>query len=207
MKTAIFGGSFNPIHNGHLNLLNSLDRIYNFDRIILIPTGIPPHKSGKDYISAEDRLEMCRLACKDSNKLQVSDIEIKRQGISYTVDTVIEIKRLYPKDEFYLLIGGDMLMIFDKWREYIKLSKLVNVLCCARTDSEYEELIKKAEELSLNDCRVIVQKTNAVEVSSTEIRRLCSCGKAIEKLVPMSVCNFINERNLYKAGGENKEVQ
>ncbi|MGN0660352.1 MAG: nicotinate (nicotinamide) nucleotide adenylyltransferase [Oscillospiraceae bacterium] len=198
MKIAIFGGSFNPIHNGHLNLIGNLDRIYGFDRIILIPTGEPPHKSGSNYASASHRLEMCRLAVENRQKYEVSDAEIVRGGTSYTIDTVRYIKEKYPESEIYLVIGGDMLMIFEKWKDYILLSRLAKVVCSARTEDEYEILSEKVGELKKSGCITELCKAPVIDVSSTVIRALVSLGKDISDCVPEKVAEYIQKNGLYK---------
>ncbi|MEG2428866.1 MAG: nicotinate-nucleotide adenylyltransferase, partial [Oscillospiraceae bacterium] len=116
MKIGIFGGSFNPIHNGHLNLCYQCNKIFNFDEILLIPTNIPPHKSNAQFISNSHRINMINLAIENQALIKSSEIEFQLGGTSYTYNTIIALKKIYPIDtEFYFLIGSDMLEIFDKW--------------------------------------------------------------------------------------------
>ena len=123
MKTGLFGGSFNPIHNGHINLAVSVKESLGLDRVILIPSGTAPHKSSAEYAAAEDRLEMCRLACSGIDGLEVSDYEIRKSGKSYTIYTVEHFKKEFPEDELYWLVGSDMLLSFETWFRYRDILK------------------------------------------------------------------------------------
>ena len=197
MKTAIYGGAFNPPHNGHIHLALSINDIYDFDRIILIPTGNPVHKSDNEFVSDADRLNMCELIADDNSIFEVSDIEIKSNEKSYTYNTVQKLKEKYPKDEFYLIIGGDMLMIFDKWYEYKKLSKEVKVICAARED-DYDILDKKRKELEKDNCVVYLENIIPKVVSSSEIRKKLRLNKSAKNLLPESIYRYILERKLYE---------
>ena len=197
MKTAIYGGAFNPPHNGHIHLALSINDIYDFDRIILIPTGNPVHKSDNEFVSDADRLNMCELIADDNSIFEVSDIEIKSNEKSYTYNTVQKLKEKYPKDEFYLIIGGDMLMIFDKWYEYKKLSEEVTVICAARED-DYNILDKKRKELEKDNCVVYLENIKPKVVSSSEIRKKLRLNKSVKNLLPDSVYRYILERKLYE---------
>ena len=116
MRIGIYGGSFNPVHNGHIHLaLSAIDEL-ELDKIYLVPSLISPHRSSAEYAPPDDRLEMLRLACRVSEKLDVSDYEIKSCRKSYTIYTVREFRRLFPNDELFLLVGSDMLMIFETWK-------------------------------------------------------------------------------------------
>lgn len=203
MKTAIFGGAFNPIHSGHIHLLSEMNKIYSFDKIILIPTGNPPHKSSEEFVSADDRIAMCRLFAERSSNIEVSEIETNRKGKSYTFDTLNEIRSIFPEDELYLIIGGDMLLIFDKWYNFGEISKLANIICAARNDNEYEKLKEKSKELQKLNCIVTVHKIKPFEVSSTEIRKNIYEEKSIDGLVPNYISDYIYRKNLYKAGDSN----
>lgn len=107
-RIAMFGGTFNPIHNGHLHLAQQFQQHLQFDRILLMPVSLPPHKSEEGLIATKHRLEMCRLATEPFSYLQVSDLEIKRGGSSYTWQTLEELGRMYPGAQLHLLLGSDM---------------------------------------------------------------------------------------------------
>ena len=109
-RIAMFGGTFNPIHNAHINLALAFIKKLKLDKLLLIPTGVPPHKTDLDIIYGEHRLNMCRLAVQDYKKIEVSDIEVKRGGKSYTADTLRQLKEIYPDSEFFVIMGADMYM-------------------------------------------------------------------------------------------------
>ena len=117
MRTGIFGGSFNPVHIGHICLAERMSEIMKLDRLFIIPAGVSPFKENNGGISDSDRLNMCRIAFGNHDNFFVSDIEIKRAGKSYTVDTVRELKKMYPGDDMFLFVGSDMLLSFDKWKD------------------------------------------------------------------------------------------
>lgn len=112
-RLGVFGGTFNPIHNGHLRLLQGAREALELDRVLVIPTKQPPHKRPQQLASDEDRLAMCRLAVEGLSGVEVSDLEIRRGGLSYTADTLAELRRRYPDSTLYLLVGGDMFLTID----------------------------------------------------------------------------------------------
>lgn len=127
-KIAMFGGTFNPIHNGHLCLAKTFVRQLQLDKVLLVPTYAPPHKQYQDTTSPEDRFQMCRLAAEDINDLEALDLEIKRQGPSYTVDTLCQLKKEHPEEELYLITGGDMFLTIQNWKEAQEIMRLA-VIC------------------------------------------------------------------------------
>ena len=197
MKIAIYGGAFNPIHNGHIGLALSLNKKYQFDKIILIPTGNPVHKSDENFISAIDRLNMCKLVSQENKIFEVSDIETKCNEKSYTYNTVQKLKKIYPQDDFYLIIGGDMLLIFDTWYKYKLLANEVKVICGAREDN-FKTLAKKVDELKKENCIVNLEEIPINCVSSSEIRQKLKFNQNVNKLLPGYVLEYIKERKLYE---------
>ena len=196
MKTGIFGGSFNPVHNGHLHLMNSYKKSLNLDRIILIPTSVPPHKADSELASAEDRIAMLRLVENEVEHIEVSDIEFQREGKSYTYDTVTELKKLYPDDDFYLIIGSDQYLYFNNWYRADELLELVTVCTSARNNGEYEKLVKfKAENENMRN--TVVSDFEVLELSSSEVRARVRSGESIKDLVPEKVEEYIKEHGLY----------
>ena len=116
MRTGILGGTFDPIHLGHLAAAHAAMDCADLDRVIFIPAAVPPHRPAT-AADASDRLEMTRLAIGGEKRFDVSDVEIRRAGVSYTVDTLRELHRLYPKDELFLILGWDAAKLFSTWRE------------------------------------------------------------------------------------------
>lgn len=196
MRTGLFGGAFNPFHNGHLQLLYSFLNYLDFDRVLLIPTANPPHKSGEGLIDGEKRLEMLSLIADENPKIFVSDIELKREGKSYSYLTVCELREMYPEDEFYLIIGSDQYLSFPSWYRAEELLKLVTVCACSRNEGEYEKLsdFREKNEIMKN---TVICDFDVFEVSSTEIREKVKNGESIKGLVPDAVENYIKEHKLY----------
>ena len=118
MRTGIFGGTFNPIHNGHIKLARAYRSELELDRMLVIPTRIPPHKVSTELADGKDRLQMCRLAFAGQPEFEVSDIELCRTEPSYTVDTLEALHARWPEDELFLLTGSDMFLTFERWRRY-----------------------------------------------------------------------------------------
>ncbi len=193
-RTGIFGGTFNPIHNGHLHLLKEADKALSFDRILLIPANLPPHKQAPDLAPGKERLEMARLAAAGMEKVFVSDIELKAKGKSYTVLTLEKLHALFPEERFTLLMGADMLLTFDQWYRWQDILKLADLAAFARNDGEEEALLKKAEEFS--GARVI--RTEPLPLSSTEIREILKKGGDVSNMVPEAVLSYIKRRGLYE---------
>ena len=127
MKIGVFGGTFNPIHNGHISLLHKMKQEMELDKVLLVPTFMPPHKSGDEVVSALHRLEMCRLAVQELDWVQVSDIEVMRGGTSYTVDTLRAISKTHPNDELFLLMGSDMFFSFEQWKSPNEIASLARI--------------------------------------------------------------------------------
>ncbi len=195
----ILGGSFNPIHCGHMALADGFIRRLQLDRLYLIPAAVPPHKSGQHLAAAEHRLQMCRLAAADNPVLQVSDMEIRRQGASYTVDTLEELRRLHPDARLYLMVGADMFLTLPGWHRFSDIARLA-VLCAApREDVGMERLQQQAELLKQQYGAVcLLADIPLTPVSSTEIRNRVKAGQSIAGLVPPAVATYIAQKGLYR---------
>ncbi|WP_337405034.1 nicotinate (nicotinamide) nucleotide adenylyltransferase [Porcipelethomonas sp.] len=195
-KIGLFGGSFNPIHNGHINLAVSVKNELKLDKVIFIPSGTAPHKSSNEYASAEDRLKMCRLALEDYDDFEISDYELCRQGKSYTVYTVRHFKQLYPYDELVLMVGSDMLLTFDQWYEYREILGKVTLAAISRCGTDLNQLYKMSEKLSLFG-KTIVVNASAVTISSTKIRKMIKNNEDISCYLNGKVVKYIMLKNLY----------
>ncbi len=198
IKIGVFGGAFNPIHNGHVNMVREAFADLKLDKMLIIPTYQSPHKSNEGLIDFSHRAEMCRLAFEpetEKGKFIISDIEKHLGGTSYTILTIRELKKQYPKDAvFYLIIGGDMLFYFEKWYRYEALLSECKVVAAARESSEYPDMCEYAAELG----RIKVLNLSVTEVSSTEVREKAKQGEDITDLVPLSVAEYIKENRLYE---------
>ena len=134
MKIGILGGTFNPPHIGHIVLAKEIYEKLELDKVLLIPTNTPPHKEDEG-VSADVRLHMIKLAARDQEAFEVSDIELKRGGISYTIDTVRKLKELFPQDELYLIVGSDLANDFLSWKDFDQLKNLVRIVVAQRDNA------------------------------------------------------------------------
>lgn len=197
IKTGIFGGAFNPVHNGHVNVAREAISQLKLRKLIIIPTFESPHKNTK-LAPFDDRAEMCRLAfsgISDKCEISVSDIERQMGGVSYTINTLRELKRRYPDNQFFLLIGGDMLFSFREWFKYESILKECKVCAVARGGDNLTDMMEFANEIG----RVKVLPANIVDVSSTEIRERIAKSEDIGELVPEKIAGYISEHGLYRA--------
>ena len=187
MRIAIYGGSFNPIHYGHLLSAVWVFEKLNYDKIILVPTNVPVHKNHSDFPSASHRLEMVKLAIEGIDYLEVSDVEIQRGGNSYSIDTVRELKqKLNLTQKPGVIIGDDLLDGLYKWKEIDNLCSESNLICLKRNDCS----IATAYPITFLDNRVI-------SISSTDIRERIHTGRKIDFLLPDRVKDYITKHRLY----------
>jgi nicotinate-nucleotide adenylyltransferase len=194
-KIAILGGTFNPIHNGHLHLAGCFAKLLGVQKVLLIPTYLPPHKSAPDLAPARHRLAMCRAAA--GGIFEASDIEIRRRGPSYTSDTLRELKALYPDAELYLITGEDMFLTLTQWHEPETIFSLATVCAAPRSAAGLGRLLKYAQDLRRMGARTRVENIEYLPVSSTMVRRAVREGKSIARLVPVAVERYIREHHLY----------
>lgn len=200
IKTGIFGGAFNPPHNGHVNLAREAIEQLKLRKLLIIPTFESPHKSTK-LLPFEQRAEMCRRAFEPLNgsgncdcKVEISDIEREMGGVSYTINTLRELSMRLPDDRFYLLMGSDMLFSFREWYRYESVLKESTVCAFARENDSFTDMAEFANEIG----RVKVLRTSVVEVSSTEIRERIASGGDVSELIPQSVAEYIGENGLFR---------
>lgn len=194
-KTGIFGGAFNPVHNGHVRLAEEAVKQLKLKKLLIIPTFVSPHKNTA-LAPFEDRMEMCRKAFSHIEGAEICDIEKRLGGTSYTINTVRALKSERPEEQLFLLIGGDMLFSFGEWYKYESLLKETKVCAVARDNDSLVDMMEFANEMG----RVRVLPTKAVEVSSTEIRGKAARGGDISQLVPEAVADYIAEKGLYTEG-------
>ena len=195
MRIGIYGGAFNPVHKGHIKLAEELKIKANLDKIIIMPSGQSPHKSSSSLIDSTHRLEMCKLAFGGDGYI-VSDLEIKRQGKSYTVDTVAQLKEIYPDDELFLIMGSDMLLCFDRWYRYEDILSMVTICATTRQGDISIDELKTYSSETLGKETVIVD-FEPFECSSTKVRNALLSGEDATSLVPEKVLGYITENSLY----------
>lgn len=193
------GGTFNPIHNGHLALAKEFSRRLSLDTVIFIPTKRPTHKQTLQLASARHRFAMCRLAAEPLG-YQVSDLEIRRKSDSYTVLTLFQLKQKFPKDAFYLLMGEDMFLTLLQWKEPEEIFSLATLCVSPRSEGleGMQRLHRHAEELENMGARSMVLDIPYLPVSSTEIRGAVQQGCGLEHLVPPAVAAYISQHHLYQ---------
>lgn len=202
MRIGIYGGTFSPVHNGHISAARAFMEQMWLDVLYVIPTGVSPHKQMDGEATPDDRLRMCRLAFEGEGGIDgviVSDMEIKREGKSYTVETL---RQLYREgDRLFFLCGTDMLLTLDKWREPAEIFRLCYPVYIRReSDGELDAVIVQKlkeykEKYGKNIMRVV---TEPVEISSSEIRDRTSRGEDISTLVPTAVADYIKSKGLYQ---------
>ena len=195
--TAIFGGTFNPLHIGHYEMLSALEKDNQIDEIWLMPDRIPPHKVCDFLAHDKDRIEMCRIAAEDFKKTQLCLAEFERQGKSYTYDTVTEFLKKYPDKTFTFVCGGDMLITFDKWYRYEELMKLLPFTVFRRTDTDSAEFDRMLDKLTAKGMKITVMNEVITAVSSSYIRNNLDKSRG---LLPKKIYNYILDRGIYCGG-------
>lgn len=195
-RIALFGGSFNPIHNGHLHLAQTVHQQCGLDRMLLMPSGTAPHKSSDAYAPAADRLAMCRLAAEPYPWLEVSDYELTKPGKSYTVETLRYLHSRFPEDALFLLTGSDMLLSFDSWYCWQEILTLAGLLCVSRGTEPEDVLRQKAAELSSYG-QVTVVHAKPLPMSSSQIRHKIELCRKFSCYLPENVVQYIMLHGLY----------
>ena len=188
MKVGILGGTFDPIHIGHLIAASSVYEALNLDSIVFIPAGDPWQKRDRELSSGRDRFEMVKLATSDDDRFQASDIEISRSGPTYAIDTVREWKRLNPSDELYWIVGSDALSGIPSWHEWEALVSEVTVVAVNR--------IGQTASVPFD---VVSVEMPEVRISATELRDRFTNKLDTKYLVPQKVSEYISDQGLYQA--------
>jgi nicotinate-nucleotide adenylyltransferase len=195
-RVGVFGGTFDPIHLGHLITAEAARRLLALTRVLFVPARVPPHKR-KVATPPEQRHHMVVLACADNPHFAVSDVEMHRGGPSYTIETLRALGSDYPAGtEFFLIMGADSVLEIASWKDSDALLAAANVVVLGRPGYELQEL-----PTALAD-RITVLSTPLVEISSTDIRRLAREGESIRYLVTDSVADYIRSAGLYGSGKE-----
>lgn len=199
MKIGILGGTFQPPHVGHLQMAcYALDR-HHLDQLMIIPTAVPPHKSLPGGASDEDRFTMCKLNFGELEKVEVSDMEMRRKGKSYTILTIAELKEQNPHAEMLLFMGGDMFLSLYTWKEYECLFQEVTLCAFAREEGEMAEIRNFAKELEEKyNAKIILENMPVLPLSSTEIREKIKSGEEVSDLLTPPVLDYIRSHHLYQ---------
>lgn len=202
--TLFFGGTFNPPHIAHRKMLEAVSGLQEIDRILVAPTNIPPHKEVPGmFASKDERLFMCKLLCDGVDKAEISDIEFKRQGKSYSFYTLSELKKQYG--EIAMLIGGDMVTSFTTWHRFEELLRIAIFYVVRRKGIDNEEFDRSVEHLKSLGGRIRVLEIDFPEVSSTEVRNSASSGGNVDDLIPKNIFKYITDNGLYRKGNMTAE--
>jgi len=187
---AIFGGTFNPFHIGHYEMLAAVCGLSFVDKVLLMPDKLPPHKELDAIVEDIHRQNMCAIACEDFAKAELCLLEFEREGKSYTVDTVKLLRQKYPNDKFFVVIGGDMLSTLDTWYNWQELLNLASFIAFRRQGTKnFQSSFKRLTKLGA-DIRIV--DYNVTDVSSTELRQ------SVDKnLLPQKVYDYIKQKGIY----------
>jgi nicotinate-nucleotide adenylyltransferase len=199
VRVGILGGTFNPPHLGHLVCAQEAYLQLRLDRVILIPARIPPHKPIEYEPGAEHRLELCRRAVQGDRRFAVSDLEVRRSGLSYTVDTLIRLHSQAPDNELFLIVGGDVAAGLRDWHEPERVLSLASLAVAKRRGTSRAAVDAALHSLRGGE-RAEFFRMPRIGVSSTMIRRRVRAGEPIKYLVPDAVADYIDRHQLYKDG-------
>ena len=202
MKIGVLGGSFNPIHNGHIKIARTARKTLSLDRVIFVPAKEPPHKKVRRLASASHRLKMAELALEGNSGFTVSDIELNRPDKSYTIDTIREFRRQFAKDApIFFLIGADTISELPTWKDIDELTDLCQFVTISRKGSsknDFDGLRDLFSEEKMGKLKRHFIEMDPVPISATEIREKVSRRESIDGLVPRPVADYIARKGLYK---------
>jgi nicotinate-nucleotide adenylyltransferase len=200
MRTGILGGTFNPPHLAHLVCAQEAHRELGLDRVIFMPAGTPPHKPVDADPGPAHRLELCRLAIEGDARFTVSDLELRRPGPSFMVDTLSELSTHTPTDDLFLILGGDIAAGLPQWRQPERVLELATVAIARRRGTAKSKVLRALGELEGGDHARFFPMPR-VGISSTMIRRRVRAGQPIRYLVPDRVAQYIERHGLYQPTG------
>ena len=196
MKIGLFGGTFDPIHIGHLIIMENVINAMNLDKIYILPNSNPPHKLQNKKTDIKIRLKMVREAIKDNHKIEINDYDYRNNSIHYTYQTIDFFKKTYPDDEFYFIIGEDSFLDIKKWKNYEQILK-ENLIVFKRYSEINSSLLSEINEIKKYNKNIYLIDNIALDISSTLIRSLVKDKKSIKYLVNDKVIEIINRENLY----------
>lgn len=200
-RLGILGGTFDPIHIGHLEIAKSIYEQLHLEKIIFIPAYIAPHKVGQDFAPAMDRYIMTKLAIEPYPYFTVSDMELKRSGVSYTYDTLVELHKIYPEHEFFFIIGADSVTGLHTWHRYQEMFELTTFVGAERPGYDNSAIVQAVKNLGKRaEEKIMLLDTPENSISSTSIREKIRKGESLNGLVPQAVEAYILEHKLYLEG-------
>jgi len=206
MRMGIMGGTLDPVHNGHLEIAQAVRTACRLDGVLLLPAGDPPHKKRKS--GKWDRLEMAGLAAQSQPGMIVSDMEVLREGTTFTVDTLRQLTREQPDVQWVYIIGADTVRVLDSWRDFPEVAKLCSFAVVGRPGCAAKQMQADAERLTRGyGARIRLLDVTGPDISSTEVRERVSEGRDIGGLVPINVADYIREKGLYLCGMPWTEIE
>ncbi len=204
IKLGILGGTFNPLHSGHLIVAQEAYLRLKLDKVIFIPAASPPHKLQEDLVEAKHRLRMVALTLRNDPRFLVSDMEIKRPGRSYTADTLEELRRKYgPGAEIYLIVGSDTLDEFPTWKDFPRIARAAQIVVMARPGyplEKIDDLKTILGEDKVEEMKGLMLSGPLIGISASEVRRRLARGDSVRYLVPRTVERYIKKHKLYSYG-------
>ena len=193
-KVGIFGGTFNPPHIGHYLLAKDVKKQFNLDKIFFVPSYLPPHKDHAGIIDSGHREKMTQLLISGDPDFMISEYEIKKQGISYSINTVKYFMTEFPGKEFYFITGSDAFYFIETWKEYKELIKLIKFIIFERADFSKEKVVKKHPFAA----QMLWAKTHLIDLSASELRARIRFGANIQEEVGGAVWEYIDKNKLYR---------
>lgn len=198
MRIGIYGGTFDPVHFGHLLAAEQCREQCSLDEVWFVPAATPPHKTTKDISPGENRAEMLELAIAGHSHFRVDRRELDREGYSYTVDTLTDIHDFAPSHELFLLLGGDSIVDFENWREPVKILQFATLVGVNRGRAPLDLTSFRRRFGEAGEQRLLCIEMPAMDVSATDIRKRVREGRSIRFMTPRSVEEYINEHGLYR---------
>lgn len=205
-RIGIMGGTFNPIHYGHLFLAeNALEQLA-LDKVLFMPSKNPPHKAKPDDVTNQQRIDMIALAIANNPKFELSTIEMEREGTTYTVDTLRLLTKQYTDTEYYFIIGADSLFQLPKWKNPQEICSLCTIVAANRDRVEEEKLIGQADYLkNIYNAGIILIDMPTIQISSEVIRERIASNRSVRYWLPEAVMEYIAKNDLYVANPEERK--
>ena len=198
-KIGVLGGTFNPIHNGHLILAENAYSMYRLEKVLIMPSGVSYQKEADEVLPAVQRIEMVKLAIRDNPHFELSEIETERTGNTYTYETMELLCELYPFTDFYFILGADNLYGIEQWKHAERIFKCCHILAAGRNHIKDQKLQEQAKHLEqAYHARIALMDTPNIDISSEIIRNHIRNGLSVRYLLQDDVISYIEEKRLYK---------